>query len=68
MNNKTFEVLNDYDNHIFLGTARPNDGEEPNCHSILVGIEDFSKWFSLNYRSGWGEAASVSAAYQLTRS
>jgi ATP-dependent exoDNAse (exonuclease V) alpha subunit len=51
MNNETFEVLDYDDNNIYLGTTRPNDDGEAECHSIEVEIKDFNELFCLNYCS-----------------
>ena len=51
MNNETFEVLDFDDEKIYLGTTRPNDDGEPECHLIDVNIKDFIELFALNYCS-----------------
>jgi len=51
MNNETFDVLDFDDEKIYLGTTRPNDDGEPECHLIDVDIKDFIELFALNYCS-----------------
>ena len=51
MNNETFEVLDYYNEKIYLGTTRPNEEGEPEPHSIEVDVKDFMGLFALNYCS-----------------